>query len=132
MRRKTTAPGPYVPTESEEQQALFRWAAYEQLRTPELKALYHIPNGGKRSATEAKRFKAEGVKAGVPDICLPVARQGYNGLYIELKRTIGGKTSAYQREWIELLTREGYKAVVCCGWQEAEREIISYVQTKKH
>lgn len=75
-----------VPTESVEQQCLFRWAAFQSGKYPELKLLYHVPNGGSRKKSEAGRFKAEGVKAGVPDLCLPVARGGYHGLYIELKR----------------------------------------------
>ena len=78
-----------VPTESAEQQCLFRWAAYNRGRWPEMKMMYHIPNGGTRSKSEAGRFRAEGVKAGVPDICLPVARGGYHGMYIEMKRRKG-------------------------------------------
>ena len=65
-----------VPTESVEQQCLFRWAAFQSGRFPELALLYHVPNGGSRKKAEAGRFRAEGVKAGVPDLCLPVARGG--------------------------------------------------------
>lgn len=56
-----------VPTESVEQQCLFRWAAFQSGRFPELALLYHVPNGGSRKKAEAGRFRAEGVKAGVPD-----------------------------------------------------------------
>mgnify|MGYP004433785991 CR=1 FL=1 len=38
-----------------------------------------------RDARTAANLKRQGVKAGVPDLHLPVARGGYNGLYIELK-----------------------------------------------
>lgn len=58
-----------VPTESVEQQCLFRWAAFQSGRFPELALLYHVPNGGSRKKAEAGRFRAEGVKAGVPDLC---------------------------------------------------------------
>lgn len=51
----------------------------------ELALLHHIPNGGARSKATAGRLKAEGVKAGIPDICLPVPKNGYGALYIELK-----------------------------------------------
>ena len=78
MQNKTMAP--YVPTESVEQQSLFRWAAYQSGKYPELKLLYHVPNGGSRNKAEAGRFKAEGVKAGVPDLCLPVPRGEFHGL----------------------------------------------------
>ena len=79
------------PSESVEQQCLFRWAALQSGKYPELAMMYHIPNGGSRGKVEAIRFKAEGVKAGVPDICLPVPRGTWHGLYIELKRREGGQ-----------------------------------------
>lgn len=118
------------PSESVEQQCLFRWAAYQTGKYAELCMLHHIPNGGKRSKSEAIRFKAEGVKPGLPDICLPVARGGYHGLYIELKRRKGGTVSGEQQGWIKALTREGYRATVCKGWEEAAAEIVSYLDGK--
>ena len=72
--RANNAPSLPVPTESAEQQCLFRWAVFQSGRFPELALLYHVPNGGSRKKAEAGRFRAEGVKAGVPDLCLPVAR----------------------------------------------------------
>lgn len=81
---KNNAPSLPVPTESVEQQCLFRWAAFQSGRFPELALLYHVPNGGSRKKAEAGRFRAEGVKAGVPDLCLPVARGGFHGLYIRV------------------------------------------------
>ena len=118
---------PRVPTEDEEQIALFRWAAMMEWKYPQLRRLYHIPNGGKRTKAEAGIFKAMGVKSGVPDVHLPVARGGYHGLYVEMKRTKGGQVSQDQKDWIEDLTREGYFAVVCRGWEEASRVIEGYL-----
>ena len=57
----------------------FQWVTYQQGRFPELVLLYHIPNGGKRDAQTAISLKRQGVKAGVPDLHLPVARGGYHG-----------------------------------------------------
>ena len=96
-------------------------------RHPELALLYHTPNGGSRSKAEAGRFKAEGVKSGVPDICLPVARAGYHGLYIELKRQRDSKTSASQMKWIADLQEQGYRAEVCEGWEPASQVILAYI-----
>lgn len=93
--------------------------------------MYHIPNGGKRSKTEAMRFSLEGVKSGVPDICLPVARGEHHGLYIELKRREGGKVSAEQTAWIEALIREGYCAAICRGWEDAAHVILQYLRGVK-
>ncbi len=87
------------PCEEIEQTCLFRWAALESGAHPELALLHAIPNGGKRSKSEAARMKAAGVKPGVPDMFLPVAREGCHGLYIELKRRDGGRVSTEQTAW---------------------------------
>lgn len=117
-----------VPTESTEQQLLFRWARLMQASFPELRLMYHIPNEAKRSVGMAARLKAEGMKPGVPDLCLPVARHGYSALYIEMKRVKGGVVSEKQREWIDALNRAGNLAIVCKGWEEASEAIMRYIQ----
>ena len=93
----------------------------------ELDMLYHIPNGGKRNKAEAARFKAEGVKAGVPDIHLPVARCGYHSLYIEVKRRHGNTTTENQDEWIAKLRAQGNAVEVAYGWEHASQIIESYL-----
>lgn len=106
--QKNSAQRAPVPTESAEQQLLFRWARFYVSKYPELALLYHIPNGGSRRKSEAGRFKAEGVKAGVPDLFLPAARGNFHGLYIEMKRKAGGR--------------------VCLGWEDAARTLEKYLQ----
>lgn len=71
--------------EAEEQEALFVWAEYQSAAHTELKLLYHIPNEGKRSVSYGAALRRQGMKKGVPDLCLPVARGKYHGLYIEMK-----------------------------------------------
>ena len=122
--KKQAAP---IPTESQDQQALFKWAAFQRGKYPELDLLYHTPNGGYRSKAEAGRFKAEGVKAGVPDISLPVARGEWHGLYIELKRKRGGKVSEQQKTWIDSLAEQGYCVHICKGWEAAVKAILDYL-----
>lgn len=117
-----------VPSEDAEQMAVIEWAELQAGRWPELAMLYHIPNGGKRGKIEAARFKAMGVKAGVPDLCLPVARGGYHGLYIEMKRREGGRLSADQAEWIGSLRREGYCAYRCDGCRDAQLVLEAYLR----
>lgn len=126
---RNSAPPLYLPepTESVEQQHLFQWAALQSGAFPELHMLYHIPNGGARSRATAGRLKAEGVKAGVPDLCLPVPRGTAHGLYIELKRRRGGKVSPAQREWLERLSARGYDTAVCYGWEDAAGRIMAYL-----
>ena len=117
---------PYVH-ENVEQTCLFRWAAYEQGKYPELNLLYHIPNGGSRNKYEAANLKRQGVKAGVPDLCLPVARGKYHGLYIEMK---AGKNtpSDLQKDWLKALNEQGSLAVVCYGWEKASEVLIQYLE----
>lgn len=115
------------PTEAEEQTALFRWAAYNRVKYPELELMYHIPNEAKRSAITGHNLKAQGMKPGVPDICLPVPNIKHTALYIELKRRKGGRVSEDQRGWIAALNRVGCRAVVCNGWDEAREEIKRYL-----
>ena len=121
MRMNRTA------SEADEQKELFRWAEMMQNRYPELRGMYHCPNGGRRNPHEAHNLRLQGVKPGVPDICLPVPRGGYHGLYIELKRTRGGRLSDDQRGWLAFLNRQGYLAVVCKGWHEASGVIMGYL-----
>jgi hypothetical protein len=69
--------------------------------------LIHVPNGGYRNATEAKRLMAEGVVAGVADLVLFIPRHGFHGLFIELK--IGkNRQSVPQKEWERATSDQGY------------------------
>lgn len=112
-----------IPTEDEEQEALFAWAADQ----PALSCMFSIPNGGFRNKATAVRMKRTGTKAGVPDIFLPIASHGFHGLFIEMKRTKGGSVSQAQRDTMERLTREGYCCKVCKGFEEARITIIDYL-----
>lgn len=115
-------------TEAQHQSALIKWSQLPQIRAryPELKLLHHIPNGGRRDPIEAKHLKAQGVKPGVPDLCLPVARGTYHGLYIEMK-TETGRPSDNQKWWIKELNDQKYKAVICHGWEEAKKCLTDYL-----
>lgn len=120
-------------TEDQEQMLIFQWAAFAHGKHPELDLLYHIPNGGKRSKAEAGRFKAMGVKSGVPDLMLPVQKNGYHGLYIELKREKGGTVSPEQQKWINALRKQGYAVEVCKGFEQARCLLVEYLNGKyKH
>ena len=63
-----------MTNEAYEQIKLFNWVAYARNTYPQLDLLYHVPNGGKRNQKEAFNLKRQGVRAGVPDLCLPVSR----------------------------------------------------------
>lgn len=113
--------------EHDEQSALFTWAEYMQSRYPALDLLYAIPNqavGGDFRFYEY--YKAEGLKPGMLDVCLPVARLGYHGLYIEFKFGYNKLTEA-QTYYKARLEAEGYLTAVVKGWQEAADLLVKYL-----
>ncbi len=90
---------------------------------------FHVPNGGSRHKLEAANLKAQGVKAGVPDIFIEIPRGGFHGLRIELKATPphDAKVTDSQSEWGDRLSKQGYRAVVCRGIEAAKAEIKAYL-----
>ncbi len=117
-----------TPTEHEEQVTLFQWAAANSIAHPELHALFAVPNGGHRHVAVAAMLKQEGVKAGVPDICLPVARGKFHALYIELKRSDrSNHPTDEQFEWLNRLRYFGNSAIVAYGADQAIQAIMAYL-----
>ena len=113
-------------SEATEQEIVINWCEYNSPRHPELKLIYHVPNGGSRNQLEAVNLKRQGVKAGVPDLNLSVALHGFHGLYIEMK--FGkNKTTEKQKWWLEQLQKQGYKTAVCYGADEAIDTIKEYL-----
>lgn len=117
-----------IPSEAEEQKALFAWARMQEGRYPALALMYHIANGGSRNPIEAKHLKEQGVKPGIPDICLPVPARHHTALYIELKREKGGRVSEAQKRMLHELNKVGCLAVVAYGFEDAKRIILEYLR----
>jgi hypothetical protein len=108
---------------SEEQEQILTVVYLEKLGHP----VFAIPNGGRRGGTiEGYRLKRGGVRSGVPDLCIPIARKGYHGLYLELKKTINSKLSDNQIYWLDLLTKQGYLALEAKGFDQAKIIIDDY------
>lgn len=151
-------------TEAGHQRALFAWAAvaayhgfravevwadtgvirnYGDAQIPCLKWLHAIHNQGHGDAIRGGRAKAEGVRAGIPDIFLPVVKWyepqkyelQYAGLYIELKKPSmrpvregsKGGLSDEQIEFGLFAENNGYRWEVAYGWQEAAKIIQEYL-----
>jgi hypothetical protein len=113
--------------EGQEQATLLAEVA---LRYPEaFKLIYHVPNGGHRHKLVAIKLKGQGVKAGVPDLVLPMARGGYFGLYIEFKAMppFDAAVSPSQDAYIQALIAQGYLAVVCRGHIDALECLRAYL-----
>ncbi|WP_176506384.1 VRR-NUC domain-containing protein [Pseudomonas urethralis] len=116
-----------IDREGQEQSALvqefdLRYPRYSRL-------LYHVPNGGHRHKATAGKLKSQGVRAGIPDLVLAVARGGYFGLYIEFKARppYDADVSPSQYACIQALNDEGYLAVVCRGSFDAMEAIRAYL-----
>lgn len=113
--------------EDDHQKALFEWAQLATvggIRVGDY--LYASANGGKRNIKEAARMKAQGVKAGVSDLHLPIARGGFIGLWIELKAP-KGKASQLQIDWVNKMAEQGHMALFCYGWTAAKQTITDYL-----
>lgn len=117
-------------SELTEQIKLFNWAESVKDFVPELKMMYHVPNEGKRQQGTGAILKAAGLRKGVPDIVLPVARQGYHGLYIELK--FGkNKPTREQEEYLQALRNAGYQSAVAYGFEQAREIIRHYLRRER-
>ena len=110
-------------SESAEQKCLIQWWGMMRRHLAPNAVLHSIPNGGARSAVTG----ALCLEAGVPDLFLACARSGRHGLYIELKRTKGGRVSQSQRDLFPLLEAQGYGVAVCHGWREAADAVEAYL-----
>lgn len=114
-------------SEHDEQVALFKWVALKAHVMPELKLLYAVPNaaaGAQRG--QAGKMKAEGLKSGVPDVCLPVPRRAYHGLYIEMKMP-GRRPTVSQEWWLNGLSLQGYMVYICYSCEQAQTVITEYL-----
>jgi hypothetical protein len=115
------------PTESQEQIALFRYAAIRGKQDERWNLMFHIGNERKCSWITGKRLKAEGVRPGIPDIFLPVPNGDFHGMFIEMK-SIKGSLSIIQGIWMDALVKQGYWVVVCHGAERAIQEIEDYLK----
>jgi hypothetical protein len=122
--------------EHREQCAVVAWARAMKRQEPRLWLLYAIPNGGVRSKAAAGKLKAEGVLAGMPDLCLPVPEispsgllHRSNALYIEMK-SAKGKLSDRQKRVIHDLRAARNRVEVCRSADEAIAVIRNYLGMK--
>lgn len=117
-------------SEDTEQITVIQWASYQMNVHPELKWLYHCPNGGSRNQKEAVKFKQMGVKAGVSDLCLPYPKGIYCGLYIEMKYG-DGRQQPSQKEFLRDMAEAGHFVSTCYSAEEAINVIKEYCELDK-
>ena len=95
-------------SEHQIQKAYFDWARLH----PAARRAFAVPNGGARNIVVASKLKAEGVRKGVLDICLPLACGDAHGLWIELKAGYNKMTPEQVQE-ADALVADGYAVAVC-------------------
>ena len=115
-----------------------------------LEWIHHVPNGGSRGddartrKIRGARLMAEGVKKGIPDICLPwpikYKREWFHMLYIEMKRPelkpnakkAKGGLSDEQIEFRAYSDSCNIAFEVAYTWEEAVRIVKSYVNSNEN
>ena len=130
--------------EAQIQEALIGWSRWvdvdphDKIKGKIFDYVVAIPNGGQRNLLEAKRLKAQGVKAGVSDLFLayPIKSsetswRAYEtcGLWLELKSK-KGRISAPQDEWLYLMNEVGYATAGAYSLEEAKQAILDYLDIK--
>ncbi len=104
------------------QKAYFDWARMHRVA----RRAYAIPNGGHRNIATAARLKAEGVRAGVLDVHLPVPVGGLHGLWIEFKSGYNKLTNEQAAEAL-LLKEAGFLVAVCWDTESAIKTTEGYL-----
>lgn len=111
-------------TEHDMQVACINWFRYVY---PHF-IIYAIPNGGARDMVSGRKLKDEGVLAGVPDLCIPVARHGFHSLYIEMKNGQRGIVSDKQKSVINRLKEQGHCCIVCRSLDHFIEVVTKYLK----
>jgi hypothetical protein len=128
-RRSTTRRQLIKPdSENAIQAGFFRWCDLMSKKYPHLARFFSVPNGAHKSPASRYVYKVTGLKPGVPDTFLPVARGGYHGLFIEFKSATG-RLSPEQKEWIEFLKAENFLVEVCRDWEIAAKITEDYLNS---
>ena len=127
----------YRNLEHIEQKTLIEWADMQPLARYTFKAgkvgdfLFHIANGGARSAVTGAILRSDGVRKGMLDLCFCLPNKNHHALYIEMKApTKTARVSKEQRCWIDRLNEAGYLACVAYGFSQAKEIIEKYLRNE--
>lgn len=110
-----------VPKEKEEQIKVVVWMDKRNL------VYFGVMNQRRCGQAEMLSLKRQGLKPGVQDLIIPMARGKYHGMAVEMKRIVGGVMRENQRYWRDALTKQGWYAIVANGAAEAIIELERYL-----
>lgn len=76
-------------------------------------------------------LKRAGYKKGTPDLMIFEPKNGFHGLFIEMKTaktscSAKGQSTPEQKQWQRDLIDRGYSAHICYGFEEAKAIIDNY------
>lgn len=111
--------------EAIEQAKVIAWARASERNYPYLQLLHCSLNGVKMTKAQAGRAIAQGMLSGVPDLFLPVPKNGYHGLFIEMKYG-SNKVTENQEKFLQNAANVGFAVSVCYSAQEAIKRIEDY------
>jgi hypothetical protein len=126
MRKRTLD-----PSEHALQSAFIEWV-YRVENLPQYHALrlsFACPNGARVGIGQARKLKAEGLRAGICDWWLPYAAPGYQGLALEFKTRIG-RLSIAQTAYRKRLQSIGWRVEVCRSTEHAIAVVNDYLGVK--
>lgn len=111
------------------EQAKF-FGVLRKLKHPAVRFTFAIPNGFLDSSRKRIRAYREGMTAGVWDIFVPFASQGFHGLFLEFKSPTG-TLSAEQEEFLNTVRPRGYRMEVVRSYREALLVLQDYLETPR-
>jgi hypothetical protein len=128
---------PLNTDEHTEQALVIEWARSHVKEHPCLAWLHSSMNGIPLSGSKMTRgkimnyMKAEGATKGIPDLFLPVARRGFHGIYLEMKRVYDGELTPEQKKFLSFAKEEGYLALQCRGHKAGIANLRWYLSDEK-
>lgn len=122
---RVLSPSAYRALEDQEHFALVKWRDLMSGQVPELRWLFHCPNGEFRTKGTAVKLAKMGVLRGVSDFLWLYPKGRYHGLCLELKAR-GGIPTPDQLTFLQWAKKQGYYADWCQGWQRASDILTDY------
>ena len=104
----------------------FDWVRLNEKFDPRFETIYHIANERRISQHHGKILKQKGVKAGIPDVHVPIPSGMYPGLFLEFK-VAPNNLSVEQKRVIKGLLRVGYLCLVVWSAEEAISVVTEYL-----
>lgn len=124
VRRRARTTRKIESPEHDMQKAFFEWL--NLVHPEEDEVTFAVPNGVRCSKSQAVKLKAEGLKAGIPDVFMGVPRGTFPGLFIEFKIK-PNKPSEAQKSKIASFKSRGYRCEVIYNIDDAMNLVNEYV-----